>query len=540
MKKILTFLLFYVIAFNSYSQSFINVWGNYKSTTSKVETLPETFLSTDPTGKTNIMYERIKTPDFVVITSDGKKSKQSVIQYKSTKDFSVITKTESGWFGYFNNDEGNWNLTETGVVKDDLENLKRVGELDEIEVPNTLNKSVPETNQTPPDFYDKTKPLNKICKVYIEVCNDLYVRWGANTVSQVSMIFGTVRELYARDGIQIQLGEIFIWTTIDPYANLVGSQSILIPFATNRQTNPWRFKHLLNNKNYGGIAYVNAGMIAPFAFAYSGLGGYETSSSSTVYSWPLYVFAHEMGHNLGARHTHWGCWKDFRTNTPIGRLDSCYSCEPCEFTTPTCNSITKLNRNGTIMSYCHINGNVNPSRGFGIHPTAWMRKAIWESTIPFETTTSCITTYSAWTTCTNGLQTRTFTQTGTNCVTPPADSLSRTCTIAQSFQITNQVCYKGTDGKWRVKFNMTLNPTSYPTISLSLCRYGNSTGNCNGANLTPSACGARTFSALTATEKSTGVVDRVLNPVPAILNSCYRMQIKVGTSLIWTPYFIYN
>jgi hypothetical protein len=87
---------------------------------------------------------------------------------------------------------------------------------------------------------------------------------------------------------------------------------------------------------------------------------------------------------------------------------------------------------------------------------------------------------------------------------------------------------------------MTLNPTSYPTISLSLCRYGNSTGNCNGANLTPSACGARTFSALTSVEKSTGVVDRVLNPVPAILNSCYRMQIKVGTTLIWTPYFIYN
>jgi hypothetical protein len=204
MKRILTFLLFYVIAFNSYSQSFINVWGNYKSTTSKVETLPETFLSTDPTGKTNIIYEKIKTPDFLVTTSDGKKSKQSVIQYKSTKDFSVITKTESGWFGYFNNDEGNWNLTETGVVKDNLENLKRVGELDEIEVPNTFNKSIPETNQVPPDFYDKSQPINKVCKVYIEVCNDLYVRWGSNTVNQVSTIFGTVKELYARAGIKVQ------------------------------------------------------------------------------------------------------------------------------------------------------------------------------------------------------------------------------------------------------------------------------------------------------------------------------------------------
>jgi hypothetical protein len=191
------------------------------------------------------------------------------------------------------------------------------------------------------------------------------------------------------------------------------------------------------------------------------------------------------------------------------------------------------------MSYCHINGSINPSKGFGIHPMATIRKAIWESNIPFENE-ACITTYSSWTTCSNGVQTRTFTQTGTNCVVPPADSLTRTCAVGQQFAITNQVCYKGTDGKWRVKFNMTLNPTSYPAISLNLCRYGNSTGNCNGANLTPSACGVRTFTALTTTEKSTGIVDRILNPAPALLNSCYRLQVKHGTTLLWTPYFISN
>jgi hypothetical protein len=191
------------------------------------------------------------------------------------------------------------------------------------------------------------------------------------------------------------------------------------------------------------------------------------------------------------------------------------------------------------MSYCHINGAINPVKGFGLHPGALIRKAIWESTIPFENG-ACITTYSSWTTCSNGVQTRTFTQTGTNCVVPPADSLSRTCAVAQPFAISNQVCYKGTDGKWRVKFNMTLNPVSYPAISLNLCRYGNSTGTCNGASVTPSACGARTFTALTATEKATGIVDRIMNPVPAVLNSCYRMQIKVGNALIWTPYFLSN
>lgn len=537
MKKLLTFL-FAVIAFNSYSQNYIDVWQTFGATKpNKSTTLPTSFASTDPNGKI-VMYEKITSPDFIVTTSNGKKTKQNVVQYKSTEGFSVITKTEQGWIGYLHSENDNWNITENGVVKDSINKLQG-GNIDEIEAPvTTINKSI-ETNQAPPDFYDKSQTINKICKVYIEVCNDLYVRWGTNTVAQVSMIFGGVKELYARDGIKVQLGEIFIWTTIDPYASLQGSQPILYEFAANRATNPWRFKHILNNKSFGGIAYISSGIT--FAFAYSGIGGWQTSSSSTVYTWPLYVFSHEMGHNLGSRHTHNGCWTDFRTNTLIGRLDSCYSCEPCNSTAPNCNTVTKYNTQGTIMSYCHINGAINPVKGFGLHPGALIRKSIWESTIPFETSSgTCTTTYSAWTTCSNGVQTRTFTQTGTNCVTPPADSLTRSCGVTQAFQITNQVCYKGTDGKWRVKFNMSLNPISYPTITLNLCRYGNSTGNCNTATLAPTACGSRTFTALTLIEKTTGFVDRVLNPQPAILNSCYRMEVKYGTIKIWTPYFIAN
>ena len=714
MKNVLKVLFFCLTTISSYGQNFIDAWGVYKSigSTQSPTNLPQSFASVDPTGKP-LIYELIKSPDFVVTTSDGKVSKQNVIQYRSANDLSVITKTSQGWIGYLKNETGNWNLTETGVVKDDLENLKGGGEVDEIEVPNTPNKSLPiQTDQAPPNFYDKSQTINKVCKVYIEVCNDLHVRWGSTTVNQVSTIFGTVRELYARDGIQVQLGEVFIWTTVDPYAALTSSSSILPTFANNRVSNPWRFKHLLNNKNYGGIAYVSSGTVAPYAFAYSGIGGYTVSSSSTVYSWPTYVFAHEMGHNLGSRHTQWGCWTDTRTNTLIGRLDSCYSCEPCGSTAPNCNTVTKYNTNGTIMSYCHINGSINLNRGFGLYPGATIRTALWNSDIPFETGSgSCTTTYSAWSTCTDGSQTRTFNQTGTNCITPPADSLSRlcsnrltgfsysttpltwyqtnspdkafdgisttndsrwmvngkcsvkillgkdtlqkirilsgylggttwsspitslqikvnntvttitntatdyeftvnnnstdsiviffndaqfnrvreielygkrrvvtpcitvysawsactggsqtrtftqtgnnctappadsvtrACTVSQAFQITNQTCYKGTDAKWRIRFNITLNSISYPTISLNLCRYGTSTANCDGANLATPVCGTRAFTPLTTVEKATGLVDRVIDPQPLILNSCYRLQITHGTVLIWTPYFISN
>lgn len=712
MKTVLSFLLFFAIVFNSSGQNLINVWGDRGITNqTRISSLPESFASLDPTGKSTIIYERIKSPDFVVTTSDGKRYNQNITQYRSIGEFSVLTKTEQGWIGYLQNETGNWNLTENGVIKDDLKDLKSVGEVDEIEAPSTPNKSLPlQTDQAPPDFFDKSQTINKVCKVYIEVCNDLYVRWGTNTTNQVSTLFGSVKELYLRDGIQVQLGEVFIWTTIDPYATLQGSQAILPAFAQNRVNNPWRFKHLLNNKNFGGIAYISQGTLSPFAFAYSGIGGFTVSPSSTLYSWPTYVFAHEMGHNLGSRHTHWGCWTDERTNTLIGRLDSCYSCEPCASTAPNCNTVTKYNTQGTIMSYCHINGAINLNKGFGLHPGALIRRLLWNSDIPFETgsctttysawsscsgglqtrtytqtgtncvtppsdslsracnnkltdfiyvtnpstwyqtfppskafdgisTTNdsrwlvngkcsvkillnkdtlqririlsgylggttwsspvnslqikvnnvlttisntnvdydftvnnnsvdsvviffndltfnrireieiygsrrtikpCTTTYSAWSTCLNSLQTRTYTQTGNNCVVPPADSLTRTCSVSQVFQITNQICYKGTDGKWRVRFNITLNPTSYPTIGFNLCRYGTATGNCDGANSITPVCGIRNFTPLTTLEKTSGLVDRILDPVPASLNSCYRLQITYGTNLIWTPYFIYN
>jgi hypothetical protein len=43
---------------------------------------------------------------------------------------------------------------------------------------------------------------------------------------------------------------------------------------------------------------------------------------------------------------------------------------------------------------------------------------------------TCVFTYSAWTTCSNGTQTRTFTSSPVNCIgTPPADSLTRSCVV---------------------------------------------------------------------------------------------------------------
>jgi hypothetical protein len=69
---------------------------------------------------------------------------------------------------------------------------------------------------------------------------------------------------------------------------------------------------------------------------------------------------------------------------------------------------------------------------------------------------------------------------------------------------------------------------------LNVCRY---TTNC----VTQQACGSRgSITTLTATEKSTGIVDRVLNPQPANANSCYRTSITCNNVVYWTPSYITN
>jgi hypothetical protein len=77
-----------------------------------------------------------------------------------------------------------------------------------------------------------------------------------------------------------------------------------------------------------------------------------------LYSWTVTVITHEMGHNIASKHTHACVWP-----TNSGQIDSCVSV-PGE----SCVSITQPNNNGTIMSYCHLNGSINLSRGFGPLP----------------------------------------------------------------------------------------------------------------------------------------------------------------------------
>lgn len=82
------------------------------------------------------------------------------------------------------------------------------------------------------------------------------------------------------------------------------------------------------------------------------------------YSWTTTVVTHELGHNIGSKHTHWCGW-------PGGAIDN------CEDTEGDCAPGPPPTNGGTIMSYCHLKSyGINFSKGFGPLPGNLIREKV--------------------------------------------------------------------------------------------------------------------------------------------------------------------
>ena len=208
--------------------------------------------------------------------------------------------------------------------------------------------------------------------IYIETDYQLYLDKGSsvtNVINYVLSFFNSVALLYENESIKIQVSEIAVWSGLDPEAAslLIDGIAMLNSF-TNRLSNDFNgdYAHFITNRtNSGGGALVEipcAGFPPKrFRAAVSGIN--NTYADFPVFSWTVFVFAHELGHNLGSQHTHWCGW-------PIGALDNCYAPEgPCAGPAPI--------NGGTIMSYCTNSGNyINFNNGFGFYPGNKIRTVV--------------------------------------------------------------------------------------------------------------------------------------------------------------------
>jgi hypothetical protein len=182
----------------------------------------------------------------------------------------------------------------------------------------------------------------------------LYQRFGSvpATTTYVTEMVAAVSDRYLVDAeVLLSISYLGIWSNAgDPWTtpDIPGSTLDMLdefraawapslggswPVAAN-------LAHFLSGANLGGgVAYLDALCSPDYGFGVSANlnGNIDWSSfdgSPSGATWDFVVFAHELGHNFGARHTHDYC-------PPLDRCQA--SCEG-----------GAICSEGTLMSYCHL------------------------------------------------------------------------------------------------------------------------------------------------------------------------------------------
>lgn len=347
------------------------------------------------------------------------------------------------------------------------------------------------------------------------------------TIDRITSIFAVKAGIFFREGIVVKLHSIRVWTTQDPYSTLPATSTMLINFATAKQLEPiWNQYHVASlidlatgTRNLGGLAYTDQLNKA----AKCNVQCLYTSFLQNSYSWTVNCWTHETGHTMSSKHTHWCGWR--LPNGTIGRIDSCWSGEG------TCGTTSRTSRRGTVMSYCHIGGLIDFNLGFGPLPGNQIRLGLANSTVPCTTTVqpTCTSfTYSAWSACQNGTQTRTVVSASpTGCING-SPILSQPC---QSICI-DRLLHLTQNNQSVYRFNIA--PGCI--YSVSYCRYdgfGEATPPLVGS--VPSACGSRLSNYTpTATELSQGFVERIANPQPSQRQRWYSVDVTSGSQRVRT------
>jgi hypothetical protein len=350
--------------------------GSFELELTRYEIIPDDFTIKVINGS-NITYEKLKHRPLTY---------RGIIKGKENSLVS-ITVTNEHIMGVISDERGDFNL---GPKKDVNNSLT-----DEYIFYNDLDLTIPNNSRCDLDNYmsinDKmfsmarkerktnqnltsgatTDPI----RVYFVADYRMYLDNGSNvnqTVTFVVNMFNNVSVIYQADQIPTVLsGTMTVYTSTDPYASFNNSFLILNLFGNNTRDNfNGDLAHLLStghNQQLGGIAWINI-LCQPYVYFQNEdvhYGRYAFSNIENsfnpypIYSWTVEVVTHEMGHNIASKHTHACVWP-----TNSGQIDSCVSIQD-----ESCVPVTVQNNNGTIMSYCHLNGAINLANRFGPLPT---------------------------------------------------------------------------------------------------------------------------------------------------------------------------
>ena len=214
--------------------------------------------------------------------------------------------------------------------------------------------TVEEDNPIPKEAPTDLRSVDQCVEVYLEADYFMFEDYITTqaVMNYLAEVWVHVAALYEAEDITVNISEIFVWTSNDPYSD-INAGDALLSFAQTRPSFNGDIAHLVstNPANLGGISFLDV-LCTDAAYGFSNIT--NNYSPLPSYSWTINLLAHEIGHQLGSPHTHSCSW-------PNGPIDDCAPVEggPCNpGPTPT--------NGGTIMSYCHLTGiGIDFNNGFG-------------------------------------------------------------------------------------------------------------------------------------------------------------------------------
>ena len=321
-------------------------------------------------------------PDnFKIVTSEGKtEDYKRGLYYQGTikgndRSIAAISIFENEIMGIVSTDEGNYNLghlendNNEYIYYNDRSLLKSFDFKCGVEdgYSGKQYRDNPNNKVTPnPNTSSTTNPV----RMYYVCDYQMYLDKGSNSqnvVNFVTAVFNQENILYNNESLNLALAsQMFVYTSADPYRNIPTSETaqILEAFGTATKNNfDGNLAQLLSTRTpvQGAIAWVNVLCQSYEPGSQSGRYAFieleNTYNNVPIYSWTVEVMAHETGHNFGSSHTQACVWP-----TISGQIDSCVQSEG------GCVNGTRPNFNGTVMSYCHLNGAINFTLDFGPLP----------------------------------------------------------------------------------------------------------------------------------------------------------------------------